>query len=176
MGTLGHSCSHLNWANDDAMMVCRTYKAFYSFETFAVLAQFALVILDIRTRIAQNRQGAYDRMADLAAKHGTDVKLDDIHSRTVDDLRRPVLRGHAESQDSIPYGLGDYAVGNDSHARLREHAGDMGMEYGQHHSNLPVRMEDFRNDSSTSSFSYNTYRPPQQAGYGNSGYGYEPQR
>ena len=177
-GTLGHSCSRANWASDDGMMVCRTYKALYSFEIFGVIAQIALIVLDIRSRRKQTRQGRYDSMANLAAKGGADVKLDDIHDRPVDDVYRPGVDGHADSQDSIPYGVGEYNpnMSPDSHTRLRDNAGDMGLGYGRYHPNMPVQMEDFRNDSSTSGFSYNAYRPPQNASYGDTGYGYGPQR
>lgn len=164
-GTLGHSCSRANWASDDGMMICRTYKAFYSFEVFGLLAQIALIVLDVRSRHTQIRLGKYKNMGDVAgAKGANTVKLNDLHPRSVDS--RPGMHGHAESQDSIPYAIGNY---NDSHTRLRDNAGDMGYGHGP-----PVRMEDFRQDSSTSGYSYNSWAP--QTGHANNGYGYAPQR
>ena len=64
-GTLGHSCTTSNWGNATGVMVCNIYKLFYSFVLFALLSQIALVIIDIRARIEQNRSGAYDRMSRL---------------------------------------------------------------------------------------------------------------
>ncbi|KIW14712.1 hypothetical protein PV08_07496 [Exophiala spinifera] len=61
-GTLGHSCSRANWANDDGMMICRTYKAFYSFNIFGWLAQVALIVLDVRSRRKQTALGRYNKM------------------------------------------------------------------------------------------------------------------
>ncbi|KAJ9605357.1 hypothetical protein H2200_010014 [Cladophialophora chaetospira] len=164
-GTLGHACSRANWASDDGMMVCRTYKAFYSFEVFGLLAQIALIVLDVRSRHTQIRLGKYKNMGDVGAKAVDNVKLDDLHHRSVDE--RPAMHRHGESQDSVPYGVGDY---NDSRARLRDNAGDLGYGHAP-----PVRMEDFRNPSSTSGYSYNSSYAP-QSGYANSGYGYGPQR
>ncbi|ETI19338.1 hypothetical protein G647_09170 [Cladophialophora carrionii CBS 160.54] len=176
-GTLGHTCSRANWASDDGMMICRTYKAFYAFELFGVLAQIALIVLDVRSRHAQTKLGRYNKMADAAAKGGADVKLDDLHSRSLSESqsqsqsravseRDPLGHGHADSQDSVPYGIGDY---NDSRARLRDNAAaDMGYGHAP-----AVRMDDFRNDGPTGG--YTAYRPP-QTGYANNGYGYGPQR
>lgn len=157
------------------MMICRTYKAFYSFEIFGVLAQVTLIILDIRSRRHQTKLGRYNKMAAVAAKGGGDVKLDDLHDRAVDD-RAGLQHSHADSQDSIPYGvpMGDYNL-NDSHARLRDNGADMPYSHG--HPQQPMRMDDFRNDSSTSGYSYNSYAAAQpHGGYANSGYGYGPQR
>ncbi|KIW62972.1 hypothetical protein PV04_09856 [Phialophora macrospora] len=183
-GTLGHTCSRANWASDDGMMICRTYKAFYAFELFGVLAQVALIVLDARSRHAQTKLGRYNKMADIAAKGGGDVKLDDLHSRSrslsqsqsqsqsqlMDERERSDVmlgtHGHAHSQDSVPYGVGDY---NDPRSRLRERVPD--LNYGHAPA---VRMDDFRNDTSTSG--YTAYAPPTQTAYANSGYGYGPQR
>ncbi len=153
------------------MMICRTYKAFYSFEVFGVLAQIALIVLDVRSRHTQIRLGKYKNMDDAAGKGVPEnVKLDDLRPRAGDE--RPGMHGHADSQDGVPYGVGEYnsGVSNDSRARLRDNTADLG--YGNA---PPVRMEDFRNDSSTSGYSYNSGYAP-NAGYGNSGYGYGPQR
>ncbi len=146
------------------MMICRTYKAFYAFETFGFLAQVALIILDARSRHAQTKSGRYGKMGDVAAKGGGDVKLDDLHHRSVG--ARPGMHPHSESEDRIPYGIEH----NDSRARLRDNAADVGYGHAP-----PVRMEDFRNDSQTSGYSYNSSYAP-QSGYGNNGYGYGPQR
>lgn len=154
-GALGHSCSRANWASDDGMMICRTYKALYSFALFSILSQIALVVLDIRSRRAQTKLGSYGKMAETAARGGGDVKLDSLHKPT---------HSHASSQDAIPYGINDYSL-NDSRRALTDAPANMG------HSG-PVRMDEFNN--STASLNYDRYVP--QIGYSNAGYGYGPQR
>lgn len=61
-GTLSHSCTLANWGNDDGTMVCQQYKALFSFVVFAALSQIAMIIVDVRARIAQNRSGKYAQM------------------------------------------------------------------------------------------------------------------
>ncbi|OQV00556.1 hypothetical protein CLAIMM_06036 [Cladophialophora immunda] len=166
-GTLGHSCSRANWASDDGMMICRIYKALYSFEVFGLLAQIALIVLDVRTRRAQTKLGRYNQMAAGAARGGADVKLDDLNRHSDSGL----LGGHESSQDGLPYGIGDYnsQAAHESRLGLRDHAAE--SDYSHGHSGR-VRVDDFNN--STSSFGYNAYAP--HTGYANGGYGYEPQR
>ncbi|EXJ53891.1 hypothetical protein A1O7_09227 [Cladophialophora yegresii CBS 114405] len=177
VGTLGHTCSRANWASDDGMMICRTYKAFYAFEFLGVLAQIAQIVLDVRSRHNQTKLGRYNRMADIAAKGGGDVKLDDLHNRTRSQSaseREPLGthgHGHAHSQDSVPYGIVDYNESH-AHARLRDDNAAADLSYGHHPA---MRMDDFRNDGATSG--YTAYWPQQtQTGYANNGYGYGPQR
>ena len=116
------------------MMICRTYKAFYSFELFGLLAQIALIVLDIRSRRAETKLGRYNLMG-LAGTKGGDVKLDDMRGRAADAT--PGMHGHAHSEDSIPYGIGEYS---NSTARSRDNAADYG------HAAPSVRVQDFRND------------------------------
>jgi hypothetical protein len=153
------------------MMICRTYKAFYAFELFGVLAQIALIVLDARSRHAQTKLGRYNKMADIAAKGGGDFKLEDLHNRSRSQSQSQLVdepgdgssnnhaHSHAHSQDSVPYGVVDY---HDPHARLRDPAA--------------VRMDDFRNNTSTSGYTAYAPPPPPQTAYANSGYGYGPQR
>lgn len=64
-GTLSHSCTKVNWGNDDGIMVCQQYKALFSFVVFATITQIALIVLDVRARVAQNRRGKYAKMQDV---------------------------------------------------------------------------------------------------------------
>ncbi|KIX98347.1 uncharacterized protein Z520_05648 [Fonsecaea multimorphosa CBS 102226] len=168
-GTLGHSCSRANWASDDGMMICRIYKALYSFEVFGLLAQIALIVLDVRTRRAETKLGKYNQMGGPLVRGGADVKLDDLNNGQ--SGASGLLGGHQETpqDDGLPYGIGDY---NESRLGLRDHAAADITDYSNHSQSGRVRMDDF-NDS-TSSFGYNAYAP--HTGYANGGYGYEPQR
>lgn len=155
-GTLGHTCSSANWASSDGMMICRTYKALYSFAVFGWLAQVALIVLDVRSRRAQTALGKYNKM-DLDAAGATagarDVKLD-----TLDDTRT-FSHSHSHSQD-VPYGIPEY--------RERENLRPVPQQQSQHHQQWAgghLRMDDFDND-----------RFAPQTGYANHGYGYDPQR
>lgn len=64
-GTLSHSCTKVNWGNDDGIMICQQYKALFSFVLFAAISQVALIILDVRARFAQSRSGRYAKMDDI---------------------------------------------------------------------------------------------------------------
>ncbi|KIX03788.1 uncharacterized protein Z518_07341 [Rhinocladiella mackenziei CBS 650.93] len=144
-GTLGHSCSRANWASDDGMMICRTYKALYSFALFGWLSQIALIVLDIRSRRVQTALGKYNKMAAAAAAAdaGRDVKLD--------SLSRSSWGHDSAGEREVPYGIPDY--GDDATRALR--GGNQ---------QPPLRMDDFS--------SYDRYAP--QTRYANAGYGYGP--
>jgi len=150
-GTLGHSCSKANWASDDGMMICRIYKALYSFTLFGWLAQIAQIVLDFRSRRAQVALGAYNKM--VGGSSAQDMKLDNLNSDR---------STHASSQD-IPYGIADY----DHSTRSLREGRSQGYSTGSHTDlgQESVRMEDFHYD-----------RHVPQTSYANSGYGYGPQQ
>jgi hypothetical protein len=91
-GTLAHSCSTTNWANDDGVSVCGKYKAFFSFVVVGWLCQVALIIVDVRAKKTERALMKYDKMGG----NDKDVKLADLdHSRNASD-------------NEIPYGLDDF--------------------------------------------------------------------
>lgn len=184
-GTLGHSCSRANWASDDGIMICRTYKALYSFALFGWLTHVALIVLDVRSRRAQTAQGRYDRM--MSSGPAQNVKMDTLDAaRGRDgagngtgagagpgtDFAHP--HSHSTSQD-VPYGVPDYR----DESRMRSYrqgrggGGDPHASHSQSDIGLlsnhagHVRMDDFH-----SSYAH----LPAHTGYANGGYGYEPQR
>jgi hypothetical protein len=61
---LGHKCSMPMWVTSTGVMVCRIYKALYSFIVVATASAGAGVILDISVRGEQSRRGAYREMKD----------------------------------------------------------------------------------------------------------------
>ncbi|KIV82272.1 hypothetical protein PV11_04393 [Exophiala sideris] len=152
-GTLGHTCSSANWASSDGMMICRTYKALYSFAVFGWLAQIALIVLDVRSRRAQTALGKYNKM-DLDANanaNAKDVKLDNLERTST------LPHSHSNSQD-IPYGIPEYRENGYSRPAPQQH---------QQWTSDRFRMADF-NDN------HDMFAP--QTGHANNGYGYEPQR
>lgn len=165
-GTLTHSCSAANWASNDGMMVCRIYKALYSFAVFALLAQIAQIVLDTRSRHNQTKLGRYDNL-----QGSRDLKMDDLNKMK----QQQYQQGHSQqlsqasqashaSSDGVPYGINDY---RDQQARptarptYQAYPGGESASY-YNNSNPQVRMNDF-----------NSY-PQQQSGgaYGSGGYGY----
>ncbi|EXJ91282.1 hypothetical protein A1O1_04392 [Capronia coronata CBS 617.96] len=101
-GTLGHSCSRANWASDAGMMVCRTYKALYSFTVFGWVAQVAQIVLDVRSRRAETALGRYDMM--MADSRDSTLQLQQLRDFKVGDH----LRGDSRSSN----GDGDIANSN----------------------------------------------------------------
>lgn len=168
-GALGHSCSRANWASDDGMMICRTYKALYTFTLFGTLSQIGLIVLDVRSRRSQTKLGRYDNLAGatgaVGARGSGEVKLETL--RQNEPLGGSGLHSHASSQDTIPYGVNDYDVRNNSSRTTRGGAGDIGT----------VRMDDFNNYNNYGNYGYQQYQAYQpHAAYANGGYGYGPQR
>lgn len=135
-GTLTHICNVENWGNSTGIMICRIYKALFSFSTTGFVCAFAAVILDIRTWRKQTRQGSYAVMAGskvIDDKHasvgveplrGAGMGMDrgvtpDPHDQhmQMEPMNRggqrdgsPYGHGYQESYDGRP--VGDYANGN----------------------------------------------------------------
>lgn len=65
-GTLGHVCSSENWGSDAGVMVCRLYKALFSFTLLGAISAVAMVVLDFRVRSQQNSLGKYNQMRESA--------------------------------------------------------------------------------------------------------------
>ncbi|KAI1609795.1 hypothetical protein EDD36DRAFT_467857 [Exophiala viscosa] len=161
-GTLGHTCSATNWASSDGMMICRTYKALYSFAVFGWLAQIALVVLDVRSRRAQTALGKYNKMDLDANASAKDVKLDNLNRTSTSTLSHS--HSHSNSQD-IPYGVPEYR--ENGYSRPAPQQQQQQQHQHQQWTSDRLRMADY-NDTHG--------RFNQQTGYANNGYGYEPQR
>jgi hypothetical protein len=61
---LGHTCAMPMWATGTGVMVCRIYKALYSFIVIATASSGASVILDISVSNEVSRRGMYREMKD----------------------------------------------------------------------------------------------------------------
>ena len=95
------------------MMVCRLYKAFFSFLVIGWLCQIALVVVDVRAKRAQSAFGKYDKMDEAQ-----NVKLANLdHSRNT-------------STNEIPYGIDSYRDRADSSGSQR-YASPYGSERSQ---------------------------------------------
>ncbi|KAI9858679.1 MAG: hypothetical protein M1813_007311 [Trichoglossum hirsutum] len=58
-GTLVHKCNATNWGNDAGVMVCRLYKALFTFSLTGLIATFSALILDFMTRKKELVGGRY---------------------------------------------------------------------------------------------------------------------
>ncbi|KAI9733954.1 MAG: hypothetical protein M1834_002611 [Cirrosporium novae-zelandiae] len=94
-GTLTAVCNVSNWGNSLGMMVCRIYKALFSFALFGTLSTIAAVLIDASVRKRQAARGAYDAMdvklvsQDPSAqypRHSRNISYDD---REDQDLLQP---------------------------------------------------------------------------------------
>jgi hypothetical protein len=61
-GTLLHACSITNWGNDTGMMICNIYKTLFAFVVIGAASCIANLVIDVRVRREQVRQGAYEKM------------------------------------------------------------------------------------------------------------------
>ncbi|TKA26821.1 hypothetical protein B0A50_04267 [Salinomyces thailandicus] len=66
-GTLRNMCDVEHWHEDVGIMVCRIYKALFTFTLLGLLSTLAALGLDIYVRRQQTRRGIY-RLHDLDAK------------------------------------------------------------------------------------------------------------
>ena len=141
-GTLTHSCTKGNWESDDGMMICRCYKANFSFVIIGLISHIAMVIVDIRARRNQTALGKYEQMdktrgdkresdANWAAGEDRHASYHDSVPYGVDlDSRRPKSTANRESS---PYGStqDEYNMKNFGYqAPAQQHAYDSGNSYG----------------------------------------------
>ena len=61
---LGHSCSTSLWVTDMGIMICRIYKALYSFIVIGTASLAAAAVLDFRVIREISNRGAYREMKD----------------------------------------------------------------------------------------------------------------
>lgn len=150
-------------------MVCRIYKAFYSFAIFALLAQIAQIILDCRSRSAQTQMGRYGNI-----ESSRDLKMDDLNKAKQQQYQSS--GGHSAhpshaSSDDVPYGIQDYRdqpSRQQTYQAYRPSGGESASYYGSGGgaSNPQVRMDDFDNVFGSGQHSGG-------AAYGSGGYGYQ---
>ncbi|KAH7119618.1 hypothetical protein B0J11DRAFT_64562 [Dendryphion nanum] len=58
-GTLAHICKKEDWEDDTGMMVCRVYKALFSFSLFGLISTLVALILDIRVQRKSTARGTF---------------------------------------------------------------------------------------------------------------------
>ena len=77
-GTLAHGCTIDNWGNEDGTKVCQEYKLMFAFVVFGTISQIAMIVVDVRARMAQTRSGRYSKMMDSTST----VKLEPYNTTT----------------------------------------------------------------------------------------------
>lgn len=71
--TLSHVCNRANWDDETGIMVCRVYKALFSFSLFGVVATLFAFILDIHTQRGATRRGRFTQLQTLDNKRAFDA-------------------------------------------------------------------------------------------------------
>ncbi|KAI9878707.1 MAG: hypothetical protein M1830_010751 [Pleopsidium flavum] len=64
-GTLTHTCNTENWGDASGTMVCRIYKALFTFALVGFLSTVSALVLDITVRRRQASRGTYNAMQDV---------------------------------------------------------------------------------------------------------------
>ncbi|RMZ86915.1 hypothetical protein DV736_g5861, partial [Chaetothyriales sp. CBS 134916] len=103
VGALSHSCSTSNWGDSDGVMICRYYKANYSFIVIGVLSSVAMIIVDIRARVKQKTLRRYVAMSDSKSKLVEEQQGDDPNWSTMHS--RQTSTGYHDEDGEVPYGV-----------------------------------------------------------------------
>ncbi|EMC99562.1 hypothetical protein BAUCODRAFT_63557 [Baudoinia panamericana UAMH 10762] len=136
-GTLAHECDAAHWHEEIGMMVCRIYKALFTFTLLGLVSTATALGLDLYVRRLQSQRGIY-QLHDLAANRKrpeatrgpfTDDEgsyahsgLDEPRQSEAWDAPRPSMGPYAEQRDvadkamhqqgySVPENQFDYDTG-----------------------------------------------------------------
>jgi hypothetical protein len=101
LGLLTHSCTKVNWESGDGMMICRCYKANYSFVIMGMLSHIAMVIVDIRARRNQTALGRYAQMD----KAKNEKEENDAAWSSATPGHERVASYHDDVNANVPYGV-----------------------------------------------------------------------
>jgi hypothetical protein len=114
-GTLGHVCNAANWGSDAGIMVCRIYKALFTFTLLGAISAVAMVVLDIKVRRKQNRLGKYVQTDDAAhdLKSSRDVFSSGALGGHHDEQVEPWQRAGHEPHDYDSPGLSRERIRSD---------------------------------------------------------------
>jgi hypothetical protein len=112
-GTLSHSCSISNWGNDTGIMICNIYKTLFAFVVIGCASSIANIIIDVRVRREQVRQGAYEKMEarlhrapSRAASQPEDLKfagMQDVGDIALEPYRQGRDPGHHNVRSRTPH-------------------------------------------------------------------------
>ncbi|OJD36651.1 marvel domain-containing protein 2 [Diplodia corticola] len=84
-GTMGHVCNKANWHDDDGIMICRIYKALFSFSLLGLVSTLAALLLDIYVFKRSTRRGKYNQMLTLDVKRGASAPQQSPWSTNVEE-------------------------------------------------------------------------------------------
>ncbi|KAI9818875.1 MAG: hypothetical protein M1827_007696 [Pycnora praestabilis] len=78
-GTLTHQCNTTNWGDESGVMVCRCYKALFTFALVGLVSTLSALVLDVVVRKRTTARGKYNVMEDIKLHdHGiVDPQTDD---------------------------------------------------------------------------------------------------
>lgn len=163
-GTLAHSCTIENWGNDDGTKVCQEYKLMFSFVVFGAISQIAMIVVDVRARMAQTRSGRYSKMLDSTSQ----VKLEPYNTTaatTTNDSVHDVPYQDTTSQYRDEPG---WKPGQRTNTMTtgRDEYGDIGG-----HGQREIRMNDYQHYQPYNQSHQTSYQPS----YADSNYGHQQQ-
>ncbi|KAF2713737.1 hypothetical protein K504DRAFT_370493, partial [Pleomassaria siparia CBS 279.74] len=113
-GTLGNVCNRLNWETGTGIMVCRIYKALFSFTLLGWLSTALAMGLDVRTYKIENKRGMFEPLEQNQSKRAFDVSepgwKGEIHEMNPIPTRREmhgvkrIREGYAVPDEQFAYG------------------------------------------------------------------------
>jgi len=105
-GTLKHHCDVSNWTDDTGIMVCRIYKALFSFALLGFVATVCALALDVYIHRLGMRRGRHMRLSDADAKRraaavrGPYTDMDDDEEEL--EMRGPEIVGRPSDAFEVP--------------------------------------------------------------------------
>ena len=100
-GTLFHSCSISNWGNDTGIKICNIYKTVFAFTVISCASSIANIIIDVRVRREQVRQGAYEKMEERQRRDPSraDSQPEDLKFAGMQDVGDIALEPYRQGRD-----------------------------------------------------------------------------
>ncbi|KAK4540749.1 hypothetical protein LTR36_008964 [Oleoguttula mirabilis] len=119
-GTLANVCDTEHWHEDVGIMVCRIYKALFTFTLVGLVSTLAALCLDIYVRRQQTRRGVY-RLQDLDAKRpeATRGPFTDEHDYAQGGLEEPRV---SEAWEAPRPSIGPYSEQSDKQVQQQGYA------------------------------------------------------
>ncbi|KAF2273614.1 uncharacterized protein EI97DRAFT_147251 [Westerdykella ornata] len=74
-GTLAHVCNVKTWDDNTGIMICRIYKALFSFSLFGVISSLLALLLDIHVQRKTTQRGKFTALQPVDNKHAPSQHL-----------------------------------------------------------------------------------------------------
>jgi hypothetical protein len=120
-GTLAHVCNTDNWEDDMGVLVCRTYKALFSFSLIGLLSTLLALVLDVHVQRQAAARGRFQQIALVTgdAKQGQASGHEGVDEDEDEDESNP----NPSATNRLRGGGAGYALPEEQHAY-----GDIGYQ------------------------------------------------